>query len=132
MNKLVLALTALLALAPAALFAHDQPAKNGTNCGCACCQGQETCCCHEEKAPEAKTDEAKRHPLAGVIVEVYAVKSSLLVKHQDIPGFMAAMTMLFKVDAATLKGAVKGQAITGVLVQQGEDFWLEELKPAKP
>jgi Cu/Ag efflux protein CusF len=73
---------------------------------------------------------AERHPLKGVVVEIRAGQSSLLVKHEDIPGFMPAMTMLFKVDAATLQTAVKGQAITGTLVQRDDGFWLEDVHPA--
>lgn len=74
---------------------------------------------------------AERHPLKGVVVEIRAGQSSLLVKHEDIPGFMPAMTMLFKVDAATLQAAVKGQAITGTLVQRDDGFWLEDAQPAR-
>ena len=41
------------------------------------------------------------HPLKGVVLDVLADKSALLVKHEEIPGVMKAMTMLLKVDAAT-------------------------------
>jgi Cu/Ag efflux protein CusF len=53
-----------------------------------------------------------------------------MVKHEAIPGYMPAMTMLFKVDAATLQAAAKGQAITGTLVERDGEFWLEDVKPA--
>jgi Cu/Ag efflux protein CusF len=75
--------------------------------------------------------EAKRYALKGVIVEVQTVPSALLVKHEDIPGLMPAMTMLFKVDAATLKASAKGQAITATLVQRDDGFWLEKVKLAQ-
>lgn len=124
---------ALLALLPAALFAHDDDAKS-KHCGCACCAGQETCCCNEAAATtdNAKPDDAKRYPLKGVIVDIHADRSSLLVKHEAIPGYMMAMTMLFKVDAATLQAAQKGQAITATLVERGDGLWLEDVKPAAP
>lgn len=51
------------------------------------------------------------------------------MKHEEIPGFMPAMTMLFKVDAATLKAAAKGQSITATLIRRGAEFWLEDVKP---
>ncbi len=73
-------------------------------------------------------DAIKRHPLKGVITAVHADKSALMVKHEDIPGVMRAMTMLFKVDAATLKAAQQGQAITGLMSRQGNGWVLEEVK----
>lgn len=117
----------LLALLSATLSAHDKSADKAKNCGCECCKGRETCCCNEEKT--AKPDDAKCHPLKGVIVDILADQSALLVKHEDLPGFMPAMTMLFKVNAASLKAAQKNQTITGTLVQRGKEFWLEDVKP---
>ncbi len=71
----------------------------------------------------------QRHPLKGVIIDVVADKSALLVKHEEIPGVMKAMTMLLKVDADTLKSsaATKGTAITGFLVRKTDGWWLEEV-----
>lgn len=70
-----------------------------------------------------------RHPLKGVIVDVLGERSALLVKHEEIPGVMKAMTMLLKVDAATLASAEKGAAITGELVRKADGWWLENVKP---
>lgn len=72
------------------------------------------------------------HPLKGVIVEVVAEKKALLVKHEEIPGVMRAMTMLLKVDAPTLAAAQKGQAITATLIRKSDGWWLENLKPLAP
>lgn len=134
MKKPIHSLFALLALLPVALFANpgtdDKPAAK--HCGCACCQGKETCCCNKGKSIDAaKPGPAKRYPLKGVIVDRLADQSAFLVKHEEIPGFMPAMTMLFKVDAATFKAAGKGQTITAVLVQKDDGFWLKDVKPAK-
>lgn len=75
------------------------------------------------------------HSLKGVIIDVLADKSSLLVKHEEIPGVMKAMTMLLKVDADTLKSsaAKKGTEITGLLVRKTDGWWLEGIAavPAK-
>jgi Cu/Ag efflux protein CusF len=87
--------------------------------------------CSKDKPADSNSSAATaeiRHPLKGVITDVYADQSSLMVKHENIPGFMMAMTMMFKVDAATLKAAQKGQTITGTLVQRGQEFWLEDVK----
>lgn len=120
------ALTALLAFLPAALFAADK----SKNCGCSCCKGKEVCCCHADEAKAADTKAEVRHPLRGVITDIRAADSALLVRHEEIPGYMRAMTMLFKVDAAALAAAQKGQAITATLVRRGDEFWLEDIKPA--
>ncbi len=73
---------------------------------------------------------AKKHPLRGVITGIMADRSALLVKHEAIPGVMRAMTMMFRVDAATLAAAREGQTITGLMSRQGDAWVLEEVKPA--
>lgn len=82
----------------------------------------------------ADDDALKRHPLKGVVIDVLAGKSALLVKHEEIPGVMKAMTMLLTVDAPTLKSpaATKGTAITGQLVRKAGDWWLEDVKVVTP
>ncbi|MES2691904.1 MAG: copper-binding protein [Verrucomicrobiota bacterium] len=104
----LLALATLLLLAPATTFAADS-AKPAAK-------------------PTADTPAAKRHPLRGVITRVDTERSALMVKHEDIPGVMRAMTMLFKVDAATLKSSKEGQTITGLLSRQGANWVLEDVK----
>jgi Cu/Ag efflux protein CusF len=71
-----------------------------------------------------------RHPLKGVVLDIRADRSALIVKHEEIPGVMRAMTMLFKVDAATLQSARKGQGITGLMSRQGDVWVLEEVRLA--
>jgi Cu/Ag efflux protein CusF len=83
----------------------------------------------DKPASDAKTaDAVKRHPLKGVITGILVEKSALLVKHEEVPGVMRAMTMMFKVDAATLKAAKEGQAITGLMSRQGDSWVLEQVK----
>jgi len=86
----------------------------------------------ESAAPPAAQTAAPRHPLKGVIVDILPQQSALLVKHEAIPGFMMAMTMMFKVDAATLQAVRKDQAITGTLVEGADGFSLVDVKPANP
>ena len=93
------------------------------------------CVEHDHNAAEKSgAERPKGHPVKGVIVDVQTKHSALLVKHEDIPGFMPSMTMLFKVDAATLKAVKKDQTITATLVERDGDYWLEDVKPvaAKP
>ncbi len=74
---------------------------------------------------EAPTDVPK---LTGVIQDVLPERSSLVIKHEEIPGVMRAMTMAFRVDAATLQAAQKGQAITGDFSSSGMNFTLSNVK----
>lgn len=67
---------------------------------------------------------AKFHPLKGIIVDVFTDKSALLVKHEEIPGVMRAMTMLFLVDAETLGRVKKGDAITGQMGRDENKKWI--------
>ena len=107
------------------------------------------CACSEATAPDAviavadtsastsatpseTTAQPVGHPLRGVIVDVLAAKQALLVKHEEIPGVMRAMTMMLKVDAPTLAAAKKGESITATLVRKDDGWWLENVKPVTP
>ena len=138
MKFLTLLILALAALAPVTLrAAAEKPAAK--NCGCDCCKGKAVCCCNTEAAASASpaaanpsapaaAPEIKRYALRGVVVAVDADKSALRVKHEEIPGFMRAMTMQFKVDASTLTAAKVGAALTGQMSRQGKDWVLEDVK----
>jgi Cu/Ag efflux protein CusF len=132
-------LTALFRrLIPLLLLAHTPAAlaEAAKNCGCGCCKDrpkEAACCCYAApvKVAAAKSD-AKRHPLRGVVTAVHVDRSALMVKHEEIPGVMRAMTMLFKVDAAVLKTVQKGQTITAQMSRQGDDWWLHDVKVVAP
>ena len=67
--------------------------------------------------------------LHGFVQEVRADQGTIVVKHDAIPGVMMAMTMPYRVDAATLKAAQKDQEINARMVQRDGAYWLEEVKP---
>ncbi|MBL9201368.1 MAG: copper-binding protein [Opitutaceae bacterium] len=83
-----------------------------------------------ETKPAEKSAASARHPLRGVITSVMADQSAFMVKHEEIPGVMRAMTMMFKVDEATFKAFKAGDAITGLMSRQGRNWVLENVKPA--
>ncbi len=65
-----------------------------------------------QRAPEART-----YQLKGQVLAVDAATREILVKHEDIPGFMPAMTMPYTVkDAALLTDRAPGDLITATLV----------------
>jgi Cu/Ag efflux protein CusF len=73
---------------------------------------------------EASKTEAKLHPLTGVVVDVLADQESLLVKHDEIPGVMRAMTMMFRVDADVLTKVKKGDAIKAKMGRDESGKWI--------
>lgn len=83
-------------------------------------------------APAAeKSAPARRHPLRGVITRVDVEGSTLMVKHEAIPGVMRAMTMRFKVAPDVVKKFKTGDAITALMSRVGNEWHLDEVKPAK-
>lgn len=96
-----------------------------TGGACTCPEGKCTCSADEKAAT------SMGHPLKGVIVEVLAAKNAVLVKHEEIPGVMKAMTMLFQVDEATLASVKKGDAITARMTNEDGTFRLHDVKLAK-
>ena len=65
----------------------------------------------------SRTAPAKEYQLTGQILDMKPETSEVLVKHGDIPGFMPAMTMPYKVgDAKILADKQPGDLITATLV----------------
>lgn len=81
-------------------------------------------------APAAEAAPADRYALKGVVVSVDETKKILVVQHEEIVGYMPAMTMEFVVsagDAAVLKA---GQRIRAEMIPvKGGDFRLEKIWP---
>ena len=64
-----------------------------------------------------RTSPTKEYQLTGQILDVKPDTKEVLVKHEDIPGFMPAMTMPYRVqDAQVLAGKEAGDLITATLV----------------
>ena len=64
-----------------------------------------------------RTPPTKQYQLTGQILDLKADTNEVLVKHDDIPGFMPAMTMPYKVeDPRLLAGKQPGDLITATLV----------------
>lgn len=83
-------------------------------------------------AASADKAEPKKHPLRGVITRVETEASALMVKHEEIPGVMRAMTMRFKVAPEVVKTFKAGDAITGLMSRVNNEWRLDDVKPAKP
>ena len=73
---------------------------------------------------------ADRSPLTGEITAVDAARKVLIVHHDEIKGYMPAMTMEFLVSAADLAAAKVGQRIRADLIPSKDgDFRLEKIWP---
>jgi Cu/Ag efflux protein CusF len=79
-------------------------------------------------APDAPT----RYPLVGVVVQVDAPAGALLVKHEEIPGFMRAMTMRLLVEPSVLTSVKPGDAITAQIYRGEDGFRLADVKVVAP
>jgi len=75
------------------------------------------------RAPEART-----YQLKGQVLAVSAETNEILVKHEDIQGFMPAMTMPYAVkEPALLKDRVPGDLITATLHVAPDLAWLSAI-----
>lgn len=87
--------------------------------------------CRRDAAPPG----ARRYPIQGTVVEVDASGRSVTLAHDDIPGFMPAMTMPFVVlekDVALLQAMTPGDSLRAMLVVSDSRYWLESLVLVKP
>ncbi len=106
-------LLALALLAPLAGTAREQPAATA----------------------EAEKPAPKFHPLTGIVTDVLPDRSALMVRHDEIPGVMRAMTMMFRVEADVLAKVKKGDAIKALMGRDENRKWIlrevEVVAPAK-
>ena len=92
------------------------------------CGKQETAAKEAVAAAHAASAE-KRYPITGEIVKVDAERKVLIVTHDEIKGYMPAMTMEFKVTKGDLAIAQPGRHIRAELVDRSDGFYLEKIWP---
>jgi Cu/Ag efflux protein CusF len=81
----------------------------------------------ENPAP-ATPAQAKRYTLVGAVVSVDKKEHQALISNEDIPGFMAAMTMSYRIpDEKTLNTLKTGDRIKATLLATDSDSWLEDV-----
>lgn len=68
------------------------------------------------------------HIVQGEVIEVRS-STELVIKHDDVPGLMPAMTMPFKVrDPRLLDGIEPGDKVYARLITSDEDWWLAHVR----
>ena len=87
-----------------------------------------TACQKADTPSQNATAEAKRYPFKGRIVSVDKANKKATVAHDEIPGFMDAMTMAFPVkDDWVWEDLSVGAEIKADLVVDKDNFWLEKI-----
>lgn len=81
---------------------------------------------------EAKDTTAKRYSVTGRVVSIDKPAHSVSVDGDEIPGFMAAMTMPYQVkDASVLDKLSPGDQIKAEIVMGNDGAYLENIVPAQ-
>jgi protein SCO1/2 len=81
------------------------------------------CSCTKQ---EQKPTDLVTFALKGEVVEIDSAKGRLMVAHEEIPNYMAAMTMPFKIKNRELfKNVNVGDTIQGTLAVSRTESWLE-------
>jgi protein SCO1 len=71
----------------------------------------------------------KRFELEGKVVSIDKAQRQVMIDHEQIPGFMDAMTMPFSVrEDWALEALAPGQAIQATLVVRGDRSWIEGIR----
>lgn len=90
-------------------------------------------------APACRRDQPhggdRRYPIRGKVVEVDVAGRSVTLAHEEIPGFMPAMTMPFVVlerEQALLSTMAAGDTLSAELVVADSRYWLEQVVVTKP
>jgi protein SCO1 len=77
----------------------------------------------------ARPPEPRRFPLTGQVLSVKPDRTELVVRHDEVKGFMPAMTMPFRLkDPALADGRVPGELIRATLVVTDDAAWLEKVE----
>lgn len=80
-----------------------------------------------------KTVEGKRYELKGKVVSVDRAQQRVTIAHEEIRGFMEAMTMPFTLkDTAIIRDISPNDSIQATLVVAEDSFWLEDVVITKP
>jgi protein SCO1/2 len=82
------------------------------------------------KAPEATVEVGTQvFQVTGVVVEVQPERKQVRIKHDEIPGYMQAMTMPFEVrDTNELSGLEPGHPVAFRMTVTDTDGWIDQIR----
>ena len=79
-------------------------------------------------AAQTQQAQPQRYDLKGKVVSIDKAGKMVTVDHGDIPGFMGAMTMPYRVrDQHLLDNLAPGDQVTAKVVSGGGEIWLENI-----
>ena len=87
--------------------------------------------CDKAKAPPPPAASAKQQTfqVKGVVLEVKPQEKTVKIKHQEIPGYMPAMTMPFEVkNTNELAGIKSGDSVSFRMIVTETDGWIDQIK----
>ena len=88
--------------------------------------------CGGKSPGQSQGEGQRRYHLKGTVVQVDKAQQHLVIDHEEIPGFMGAMTMPYPVaDAATLEKVSQGDQITADVVVEQNQIRLENVVVVK-
>lgn len=72
---------------------------------------------------------AQVYQVRGIVRKTYPGENYIRIQHEEIPGYMAAMTMRFDVlDSNELKGLNPGDAVSFRMIVTEDDGWIDRVK----
>ena len=82
----------------------------------------------QTSATTVQASTAKRYQLKGKVVSIDKPSKMAIINGEDVPGFMAAMTMPYQVKPESeLDKLSPGDSITADIVVQNDSGWLENI-----
>jgi protein SCO1/2 len=88
----------------------------------------------EQKSPEPATTPATStnptiYQVKGVVIELEPAEKTVRIKHEEIPGYMAAMTMPFEVrNTNELRGLEAGDHVAFRMLVTDTDGWIDQVR----
>jgi len=80
-------------------------------------------------APSAETAKQQTFQVQGIVLEVKPSEKSVRVRHQEIPGYMPAMTMPFEVkNTNELTGLQPGDSVAFRMIVTEKDGWIDQIQ----
>jgi protein SCO1 len=84
-------------------------------------------------APAASGTNHQMFQVKGVVLEVKPADKSVKIKHEEVPGYMPAMTMPFDVrDTNVLAGIEPGDPVSFRLIVTDTEGWIDQIKKIGP
>src|SRR3954465_3241144 len=84
------------------------------------------------KAGDNANTAARQYPMRGEIKGLDKDQHVATIKHEDIPGFMSAMTMGYPVkDEAEFSRLTVGKVINATVYVKGDEMWVGNIQQAK-